>query len=106
MSNPGMSILKIDLKNPISCREIDRLTTILVNAKGHDFLIVDYGEHDFESLDVIKYCRDQLQSIESYLLKFKKIAMIHPPQFINESNDPEILNYFTTEYEAEEWFLI
>ncbi len=101
-----MNILKIKLKSPITNEEVDRLIAELIDLKTHEFLIIDFGEHDFENIDVMKYCKDQLYANESHLLEFKKIAMLHPGEFRNESSNPEKLNYFNSVVEAREWFLI
>ncbi|MCP4130187.1 MAG: hypothetical protein GY754_04315 [bacterium] len=55
---------------------------------------------------MIKYCREQLESIESYLVMYKKIAVIHPPKYSNVSEDPGKLDFFTSETEAKKWFLL
>ncbi len=46
-----------------------------------------------------------MQTLEIQLLKFEKIAVIHPPEYFNESSEPEKYNYFTSRNEAKEWFL-
>ena len=101
-----MEILEIELKNPISFNEINRFRIKLLNDEnGFDFLIVNTGAHDFESVQVIKYFRDQFELLKDQLSKFKKIALIRPSAYANESTNPEIYNFFDSKEEAEQWFL-
>ncbi len=100
-----MDINKITLKNPINHQEVDSLVIKILNGKQQDYLIINFGNHEFETLNVIKYCRKQLENIESHLMNYKKIAMVHPPEYKNESNDEKRLQYFNSESEAMNWFL-
>jgi hypothetical protein len=100
-----MNILEITLENPIGYAEIVRLKSEIETGRDYYFLIIDSGKHEFVSLDVIKYFRTQMQTIETELSKFEKIALIHPPEYRNESSEPERYNYFTSKVEAKEWFL-
>ena len=99
-----MDILEIVIKNPIGFDEIDQFGLELTTAQHHDFLIIDTGAHDFEAVKVIKYFRDQFEIWEERLSKFKKIAFIRPPQYINESTDPKVYDFFDSIKEAEKWF--
>ncbi len=99
-----MNILEIKLKNPIDYDEIESLKTKLATAKNHDFLIIDTGKHSFVSIIILKYFKEQMLSLEPYLLNFKKIAFIHPPQFRNTSSNQKIYEYFTSKVEAKKWF--
>lgn len=100
-----MNLLEIKLENPIGHDEVIRLRSELISAKRHDFLIIDTGAHDFLSIKVIKHLRDQLSDLEPCLTKFKKIALIHLPQFINESCNPDKYNFFISKEDATKWFL-
>ncbi|MCJ8292445.1 MAG: hypothetical protein HRT58_21360 [Crocinitomicaceae bacterium] len=100
-----MKILEITLENPISHTEIIRLKSEIETGRNYHFLLIDTGKHEFISLGVIKYFREQMQSMETHLLTFEKIALIHPPEYRNESSEPERYNYFTSRVEAKEWFL-
>lgn len=99
-----MNILEITLENPIGYTEIVRLKSEIDTGRNYNFLIIDSGKHEFVSLDIIKYFRTQMQTIETQLSKFEKIALIHPPEYRNESSEPEKYNYFTSKVEAKEWF--
>lgn len=99
-----MDILEISLENPIGYTEIVHLKSELEAVENCRFLIIDSGKHEFVSLNVIKYFREQMKTLETQLLKFKKIALIHPPEFWNESSDPEKYNYFTSRVKAKAWF--
>lgn len=100
-----MNILEITLENPIGYTEIVRLKSEIETGRNSNFLIIDSGKHEFVSLDIIKYFRTQMQTIAIQLSKFEKIALINPPEYRNESSEPEKYNYFTSKVEAKEWFL-
>ncbi|KAA3622980.1 MAG: hypothetical protein DWQ02_25250 [Bacteroidetes bacterium] len=99
------TILKLALKTPISNEVVNMLITQILNKKDHNFLLINFGDHDFESIAVIKYCREQLETIKQDLLAFEKIAMVHPPDYENESEDNLKLRYFTSEQDAVNWLL-
>ncbi len=103
--NKSAKILEIELKNPLGYYEIMSLKSEIMTAKNYNFLIIDIGKHDFASINVIKYFKEQLLIMEPQLLKFEKIALIHPPEYRNESSNPEIYDYFTSKVEAKKWFL-
>ena len=90
-----MEILEIQIENPIDFEGFQTLKSKVENSIHHNFLLIDFGNHDFKSIAVIKHFKEGLKSIESSLLKYKRIAFIHPPQFRNESTIPNIFNYFT-----------
>ena len=96
-------IFKITLKNPITRQEVKMLITQILNNKNHKYLLINFGDHDFESIEVIKYCREQLEAIKQVLLEFEGIAMVHPPEYKNESEDKLKLRFFTSERDAVNW---
>ena len=100
-----MNLLEINLENPIGHDEVIRLRSELISAKRHDFLIIDTGAHEFLSIKVIKQLKDQLSDLEPCLTKFKKIALIHLPQYLNECSNPDKYNFFTSKEDATKWFL-
>jgi hypothetical protein len=100
-----MNLLEIKLENPIGHDEVIRLRSELISAKRHDFLIIDTGAHDFLSINVIEHLRDQLSDLEPCLMKFKKIALIHLPQYLKECSNPDKYNFFTSKENATEWLL-
>ena len=99
-----MKIFKIELNNPIDRIEVDKLIEKLLIENNSDYLIINFGEHKFESIEVIKYCREQLRNNEPYLLKYKKIAMISIPPYNNESENPNKMRFFHSVNDAENWF--
>lgn len=101
-----MNILEVTLVNPIGYTEIECLVSEIKACGMRDYLIIDTGKHDFVSVDVIKYFKAQMQALKTQLLNFKKIALIHPPDYKNKSSEPEIYDYFTSRIEAIDWFLI
>ncbi|MTI31111.1 hypothetical protein [Xanthovirga aplysinae] len=96
---------KILIKNPIRQIEIDELINNILNNKNPAFLLIDYGDHDFESIKVIKYCREQLLKIESKLMEFQKIAIVAPQPYTHESINPEKIGYFHSKKNAINWLL-
>ena len=66
---------------------------------------IDFGNHNFESIEVLKYCKKELSKIESELLQFNKIAFLTIPPYKSESKDSEKLKYFHKEERAKEWML-
>jgi hypothetical protein len=99
-----MNILKIELKNPIASKEVDKLIEKLLKVNNFEYLLIDYGKHEFESIEVIKYCREQLKKIESRLLKYKKISMVSVPPYTNKSENPNKMRFFHSLRDAEQWF--
>ena len=67
-----MNILEVTFNNPIGYAELEGLKVEIEITQNYDFLIVDPGNHDFVSLDVIKFFRGQFQSVKGQLLKLKK----------------------------------
>ena len=99
-----MNILEIKLENPIGLDEVIRLRSVLISSNKQDYLIIDTGVHDFRSIKVMKYLKDQLSDLEPCLTKFKRIAFLHPPKYRNESGNPKHYNYFSSREEAINWF--
>jgi hypothetical protein len=100
-----MRVLEINLKNPIGLDEIDDFKNELSKSEDYDFLIIDTGTHGFEAIEVIKYFKDQFVALESRLSTFKKIALIRPTQYKNQSTNPEVYDFFDSKEEAKKWFL-
>ena len=100
-----MSILEIKLKNPIGFEAVDQFKLELMKSEHFEFLIIDTGAHDFEAVEVIKYFRDQFDGLEKRLIRFKKIALIRPAQYKNESTDPKKYDFFDSIENAKLWFL-
>ena len=100
-----MNLLEIKLENPIGRDEVIRLRSELISAKRHDFLIIDTGTHDFMSIQILKELRDQLSDLEPCLTKFKKVALIHLPQYLIDCSNPDKYNFFTSKESATHWFL-
>ncbi len=101
-----MKILEFDMVAPIGKDEVDRLTKAVIEGVfTYEFLIIDSGTHEFEAISAMKYMKDELLAIKKYLERYKKIGVIHPPQYSNVSDDPEKLQYFTSKEDARNWFL-
>lgn len=100
-----MKTLELDVNNPIDLKSIDQLINKIVTSEGYDYLLIDVREHDFKSIEIIKYFRGELEKIRSTLLKFKKIAFVHPPEFQNKSDNPKIFDYFNSNSDAKLWLI-
>ncbi len=98
-------MLKVDLINPITDTEVNKMIQQILNISQPNLLLIDFGNHKFESLSVLKFCKEELKNIESVLLKFNKIAFLTIPPYKSESQDSEKLKYFHSETRAKEWLL-
>jgi hypothetical protein len=98
-------MVKINLQNPITCKEVNKMTQQILKISKPSLLIIDFGDHNFESIEVLKFCKKELSNIESVLLKFNKIAFLTIPPYKSESQDSEKLKYFHLEEKAKEWIL-
>lgn len=98
-------MVKIDLHNPITCKEVNIMIQQILKIPKPSLLIIDFGNHKFESIEVLKFCKIELSNIQSVLLKFKKIAFLTIPPYKSESPDSEKLKYFHLEEKAKEWIL-
>ena len=99
-----MEILEIHLENPIDFDGFEIIKTQVEHSTHYNYLLIDFGKHEFNSISVMKYFRENLKSIKPSLMQFKKIAFIHPPQFLNQSDNPESFEYFTSITAAISWF--
>ena len=98
-------MMKIDLENPITHREVNNMIQQILKISKPNLLLIDFGNHNFESIEVLKYCKEELSKIESILLRFNKIAFLTIPPYKSESQDSEKLKYFHIEEKAKEWIL-
>lgn len=96
-------MLIIDLINPITHKEVNEMIQKILKTSNPNLLLIDFGNHDFESLEVLKFCKEELKNIESVLLNFKKIAMLTIPPYKSESQDSEKLKYFHSDIKAKKW---
>ena len=49
-----MNYLEINIKNPITNKEVDILIRKLLEDRNHEFVIIDFGDHEFESISTLK----------------------------------------------------
>lgn len=96
-----MEVSKIYLKNPITHEAVNELILGILKVEKPASLLLNFGDHNFESLKVLKYCKEKLQENEMALKKFEKIAMVSVPPYRNPDKDQ--MKYFHSEQEAEEW---
>jgi hypothetical protein len=97
-----MNYTEIHVNNPINIKSIDKLMDDIKSCNS-SLLIINIGAHNFESIEVIKELKNRLIQAELTLKRFKKIAIIHPPDFRNTSEDEERYNYFSNNKEAVNW---
>ena len=97
-----MNYTEIIIINPITLYSIDKLFDDLLNCDTLNTLI-NTGEHNFESIEVIKEMKRRFTKENELLDKFRKIAFLHPPEFVNESYDTQRYNYFTCREDAVKW---
>ncbi|MBX2871581.1 MAG: hypothetical protein KTR30_05760 [Saprospiraceae bacterium] len=94
--------LRISLQNPITHKEINKLTQRISAATGQSRLLIDFGEHEFASIAVLRYCKNELHRMADKLEQFDKISFIVPKPF--QGVNQEQLRYFQEEVEAQKWF--
>ncbi|MBT8386197.1 MAG: hypothetical protein KJO12_02195 [Ignavibacteria bacterium] len=97
-----MNYSEVHLKNPINSKSITELFGDIKDCNS-THLIINIGAHNFESIEVIKELKNKLIQAELTMKRFKKIAIIHPPEFRNKSEDEERYNYFSNNNEAVNW---
>lgn len=93
--------LELSLKNPITRLEIDRIISAINEAKHPSNLIINFGRHEFTSLAVLRYCKEELNQIADELALFEKIAFVVPAQY--QGLNQEKLRYFIKKCTAKEW---
>lgn len=98
-----MNTLFLELENPIDLESVDRLMTQIKSASGYEYIVIDVLDHHFDSIQVIKYFREELEKVQSLLMTFNKVAFVSPPDFQNVSENPKKFNYFKSKTEALMW---
>jgi len=97
-----MTIKEILIANPISNESIDQLFDE-IELCDSQFLIINIGEHEFESLEVLKNLKNRFNKEKETLIRFKKIAFVHPKKYDNKSQDLNKYNYFCDREKAINW---
>ena len=100
-----MNYMEIHLENPINSKSIDNLFTDIESCISPN-LLINIGVHNFESIQVIKELKNRFTQAELTLNRFIKIAILHPPNFRNKSNDEKRYNFFSNKNEAVNWLEI
>ncbi len=100
----NISYNELHLKNPITSNSIDQLFLELGSCDT-SLLIINSGDHIFESIDVLRELKLRFMKEETNLNRFRKIAFIHPPEVSNKSENEERYNYFFSREEAIDWLL-
>ena len=95
-----MDIFEINLNNPIDISGFEIIKSEVDNSTDNKYLMIDFGNHEFKSIEALKHFKEKVISIESSLLKFKKIAFIHPPTLKYTSDNPKRFKYFFSKSDA------
>ncbi|KAA3608849.1 MAG: hypothetical protein D8M58_19125 [Calditrichaeota bacterium] len=98
-----MKIIEVYVRNPITHQSIRATIDKIICSKNYDFLIVNLGQHHFESLKVMKDFKQAFLDIKSKLYRFKKIAIIHSTERLNKSEDPNFYEHFNSKTDAIKW---
>jgi hypothetical protein len=93
---------EIHIKNPITAKSINQLIDDIKSGDTSK-LIINIGEHNFESIQVMKELKEKLSAELKYQSRIKKIAFITPPGIMNKSDDENRYRYFYSKEEAVEW---
>ena len=99
-----MNVSEVYITNPISHKSIEKLFNDIELCEA-SLLIVNTGDHDFESIDVLRELKLRFIKEEAKLNRFRRIAFIHPPEVSNKSENEERYNYFCSREEAIVWLL-
>jgi hypothetical protein len=96
------TLYEVILQNPITREGIDAaLDTIRRDTS--DCLLLDTGDHQFRSLADLKYLRETLDAHATWLVRYTKIALLHPVRYTNTSADPAKYQYFSCRSDAITW---
>jgi len=98
-----MSILEVNLDNPIDLKSIDDAMAKIHKAQNYDFLVFDVGKHNFESIESLKYLKNKLLELDMSSLCFTKAALIHPKEYPHEKSGSVEYDFFTSKVVAQEW---
>ncbi|NET35048.1 MAG: hypothetical protein F6K19_23970 [Cyanothece sp. SIO1E1] len=94
-------LLRVNLQNPITHEEINRLVQAISTTVQHSALLINFGEHNFASIAVLRHCKNELMRVAEQLEQFDKIAFITPPSY--QGVNQERLRYFQEEVQALSW---
>lgn len=96
------TIHEIILQNPITSEGIDA-DLDSIQRDTSDCLLLDTGDHQFQSIADIKYLRDALNARTDWLSRYTKIALLHPEGYSNVSTDPTKYQFFSNRGDAIAW---
>ena len=100
-----MHYKEIQIKNPITTISIDQFIDD-INTSDVSLLILNIGEHRFESVEVMKELKNRLTAELKSQNHIRKIAFLIPAGITNESNDENLYRYFSKKAEAVEWLTL
>jgi hypothetical protein len=100
-----MHYKEIHIKSPITTKSVDQLIDE-IKACNTSLLILNFGEHNFESVEVMKEMKSGLTDEIKSQSHIRKIAFLIPPGFMNESTDENLYRYFSKKAEAVEWLIL
>ena len=97
-----MNYTEILIANPINMESIKKLFDEIESSTSKK-LIINIGEHEFESLDVLKELKKRFYQNQQALNRFSKIAFLHSAKFENISQDINKYNYFSDREKLLDW---
>jgi len=97
-----MEYKEILVKNPITLNSIDQLF-VDIKSCNSQFLIINVGSHNFESIEVLKELKSRFNIEANALNRFRKIAFIHSSEIINKSENEDRYNFFFERKDAISW---
>ncbi|MEJ2616030.1 MAG: hypothetical protein P8Z35_13815 [Ignavibacteriaceae bacterium] len=97
-----MNSNEVSIANPITSKSITKIfdEIKLCNTK---YLIINIGEHEFESIEVLKELKNMFIQKKDLLNRFNKIAFLHPASFENISMNTKKYNFFSNREKAKSW---
>ncbi len=96
------TICEVHIENPITQEGIDEAMSA-IERDASDFLVLDIGEHEFQSLAALKYLRECLESRAGLLERYMKIAMLQPKEHSSKTDRPDFYQKFSDRKKAIAW---
>ncbi|MBU1094854.1 MAG: hypothetical protein KKB34_00095 [Bacteroidetes bacterium] len=97
-----MDYNEIYITNPITLESVNKLFNEIKLSES-EYIIINSGEHNFESIAAIKKFKLLFYSEIDIINRIKKIAFLHPPEIQNISENKELYNFFNDKSEAVSW---
>ena len=96
------TICEVYIQDPITHASIDQAMAA-IEQDASDLLVLDLGEHEFQSITALKYLRECLESRVDILERYKKIAMLQPVEHLADTDRPNFYRKFSDHKKAIAW---